>query len=105
MTKKQFMQGYLEASARIRLKEQQSEGKYIPEMLAAEIAELEAKRRVVLAAIETAPEANMRTILESLYISGMNIEQTTYVVGYSTRNIIRLRDKALAAMKFPAGVE
>ena len=105
MTKKQFMQGYLEASARIRLKEQQAEGKYIPEMLAAEIAELEAKRRAVLAAIETAPEANMRIILESLYVNGTTIDQAAYVVGYSTRNIMLLRDKALAAMKFPAGVE
>lgn len=105
MTKKQFLHGYLEASARILLKEQQAEGKYIPETMAAEIAELEAKRREVLAAIESAPEANMRTILESLYINGMPIEWTANAVGYSPRNVIRLRDNALAEMKFPAGVE
>lgn len=105
MTKKQFMQGYLEASARIRLKEQQAEGKYIPEMLAAEIAELKTKRREVLAAIESAPEASMRVILEAIYINGMTLDQAAYAIGYSMRNVQRLRDKALDAMKFPAGVE
>lgn len=105
MTKKQFMQGYLEASARILLKEQQAEGKHIPEMLAAEVAELEAKRREVLAAIETAPEASMRMVLEALYINGLTIDQAAYAVGYSTRNVIRVRNKALDAMKFSAGVE
>ena len=57
MTKKEFMMGYLEAEARIRLKKAQADGEFPSEALASEIAELEAKRKAVLAAIESAPKA------------------------------------------------
>ena len=104
MTKKEFMMGYLEAEARIRLKKAQAEGEFPSEALASEIAELEAKRKAVVEAIESAPKAEMRMVLEALYINGMTYEQAAFAVGYGERNMYILRRKAFEAMKFPAGV-
>lgn len=104
MTKKEFLESYLECVQRIRLKEQQSEGNWFPDRLSEEIAVLEARRKAVLAAIETAPEAEMRAILEARYISGLTVERTALQLGYSIRSIHRLTKAALKSICFPADV-
>lgn len=104
MTKKDFLESYAECVQRIRLKEQQSEGKWIPDRLCAEIAELEARRQQVLAAIETARRPVARVILESRYINGLTFEQTARRVGYDPSNVSRILQKAMKEMVFPAGV-
>ena len=105
MTKKEFMESYLECVQRIRLKEQQSEGNWIPDRLSEEIAVLEAKRKAVLTAIETAPAPEMRAILEARYINGLTVERTALQLGYNIRSIHRLTEKALKKMHFPADIE
>lgn len=105
MTKHEFLRSYAECVQRIRLKEQQSEGKWIPDRLCAEIAELEARRQQVLAAIETACRPVARTCLEAVFINGMTYEQTARRVGYDQSNVSRIMKKAIQQMTFPAGVE
>lgn len=104
MTKKGFLESYLECVQRIRLKEQQSEDDLLPGRISVEIAALETRRKAVLAAIETAPAPEMRTILEARYISGLTVEQTALQLGYSIRSIHRLTKAALKSMRFPADV-
>ena len=89
---------------RIRLKEQQSEGKWIPGRLSKEIAALEEKRNAVLAAIETAPTPGARIVLEARYINGWGIQETCIRTHYGRTSIHRLTQHALRTMKFPAGV-
>ena len=105
MTKREFLESYAEYVQRIRLKKQQSEGDLFPSIISKEIAELEQRRRAVLEAIETAPEPEMRAILEARYINRLTVERTALQLGYSIRSIHRLTEKALKKMRFPADIE
>ena len=104
MIKREFLESYQECVQRIKLKEQQSEGKWIPGRLSEETAELEEKRKAVLAAIESAADPEIRAVLEARYINGLTVERTAMQTGYSVRSVHRLTAKALKHMRFPAGV-
>lgn len=104
MTKKEFLESYAECVQRIRLKEQQSEGDLLPGRISEEIAELEQKRKAVLAAIETAPEPGMRIVLEARYINSLTLEETCLHTCYAKSSVCRLIQEAMRKMHFPAGV-
>ena len=104
MTKREFLESYQECVQRIRLKEQQSEGKWIPGRLSEELAELEERRKAVLAAIETAPTPGARIVLEARYINGWGIQKTCIRTHYGRTSVHRLTQQALKHMRFPAGV-
>lgn len=105
MTKKEFLNGYIEAEKRLRLKRQKAAGDAEAPMIEAEIAQLLQRRAEVLTAIESAPESMMRIVLEARYINGMPWEDIGRMTGYSVDNAFKIHQKALVQMVFPIDVE
>lgn len=99
--RKRFLSGYLEAERRLSLKREKSTIAEEAPAIRIEAAHLLERRAVVLAAIESAPEPIMRTILEARYINGLKWEDIARMTGYSVDNAFKIHQKALRQMNFP----
>lgn len=99
--RKRFLAGYLEAEKRLHLKRPKVADCAEAPMIESETAQLLQRRAEVLAAIESAPEPIMRTILEARYINGLKWEDIARMTGYSVDNAFKIHQKALRQMHFP----
>ena len=69
--------------------------------LAKELRETRAEYESIIQAIENLPDQLCRSVLEQHYVEGEKWEDVAAEMGYSIRQLFRIRDKALLMIKLP----